>query len=566
MNKTVNINLGGVFFHIDEEAYQMLKNYLDSIRFSLRNDPEGLEEILNDIEARISELLSEKVKDNRQVVNTTDIEEIISIMGQPEDYSMEEESNDYTTEEDPNNPFNSKRKKYKKKFFRDGEDKFIGGVAAGFAHYVGVEPIWIRILFIISLFIGVGSPILVYLVLWILLPEARTTSEKLQMQGKDINISNIQKTVSENVERISKNVEEFGQKIKKKDLGGFESSVKNNSQKFFDGLGNVMKKILLAIRKIIGIVLLIGSIVMIVSLIVSLFSVNTLNHFGIFQEIFDNNSSFFFENTFPIWMISILIFMLVLIPCIFWLLLSLRIISSNFKGFNLPTILTLVGLWFISLLFVIYSGIEFSSYSVNRGNTNQEERLEFVKNDTIILKALPHEKYGSYSKLSRHSDDQFILENNEQKKYSNQIRIRVKKSNNENSLLRIQKESEGKTFKNAIANTELIDYNFDTNEKELLLNGYFISPTINKRIDEEIDLDVIIPVGTIIYFDDSVKYLLSNVKNVQRIYDRDMINHYFIMTKEGLECLDCPDEVIRNEDYIKTTIDKDNVSIKVNYY
>ena len=91
MNKTININLGGIFFHIDELAYQKLKLYLDAIRRSLSDDPQGRDEILNDIELRIGELLSERIKNERQVINEADIDEITKIMGKPEDYLADEE-------------------------------------------------------------------------------------------------------------------------------------------------------------------------------------------------------------------------------------------------------------------------------------------------------------------------------------------------------------------------------------------------------------------------------------------------------------------------------------------
>ncbi|WP_196885208.1 PspC domain-containing protein [Aureivirga sp. CE67] len=561
MNKTVNINLGGVFFHIDEDAYEMLKNYLDSIRFSLRNDPEGLEEILNDIEARICELLSEKVKDSRQVVKTTDIEEVISIMGQPEDYSMEEDTTNFSSDTTEEESRGSKKRKYKKKFFRDGEDKFIGGVSAGFAHYIGVEPIWIRIILIVLTFVSFGSTVLVYLLLWILLPEAKTTSEKLQMRGEDINISNIQKTVSENVDKISKNVEDFGKKIKKKDFSGYENKIRNNSQRFFGTIGNVMKGILIGLRKFIGIVLLIGAIFMIANLVIALFSVNTLNHFGIFQEAFVYNSPFFFENTYPLWIISTMIFILALIPCIFWLLLSLRIISSNFKGFNLPTVLSLVGLWFISLLFVIYSGIEFSRYSSTDGITKDENELILQKKDTIIIKAIGNKKIGPYSKFNRRNKNQIFIDEGVEKKYSNNLYINVGKSNDNESLIIVKKKSEGVNLSQAQANSEEINYNYKFDNNTLFLDGYFLSPYKYKSISEYVSLNIIIPEGSIVYFDKSVKNLLYKVDNLQDIYDQNMVNHYFIMTKEGLECLDCPEDDYRNDDYIKTK--KDTISIKV---
>ena len=145
MNKTININLGGIFFHIDEIAYQKLKLYLDAIRRSLSDDPQGRDEIINDIEHRIGELLSERIKDQRQVVNENDIDEITKIMGKPEDYLVDEE----IFEDEPK----YRTRTSSKKLFRDGDDKFLGGVCSGLAHYLGIDIIWMRIIFKNSTFV-----------------------------------------------------------------------------------------------------------------------------------------------------------------------------------------------------------------------------------------------------------------------------------------------------------------------------------------------------------------------------------------------------------------------------
>ncbi|WGH76923.1 PspC domain-containing protein [Tenacibaculum tangerinum] len=186
MNKTININLGGFFFHIDETAYQKLKRYLDAIARSLSDDPQGKNEIIADIEARISELLSERITDARQVVNESDIEEIIAIMGQPEDYAEAEETYNENTS------YNYSRNTAKK-MFRDGDDKFLGGVCSGLGHYFNIDVVWIRLTFLILTLAGFGFGIIGYIILWIILPEAKTTSEKLQMEGEAVNIDNIEK-------------------------------------------------------------------------------------------------------------------------------------------------------------------------------------------------------------------------------------------------------------------------------------------------------------------------------------------------------------------------------------
>ena len=199
MNKTININLGGIFFHIDEMAYQKLKRYLDAIRRSLSDDPQGRDEIINDIELRIGELLSERVKDVRQVVNENDIDEVTKIMGKPEDYLVDEE----IFEDEPV----YRKRTTSKKLFRDGDDKFLGGVCSGLAHYIGMEPIWMRIIWLVIAF-GFGVGFFIYPLLWILIPVAETTTEKLQMKGEPVNISNIEKKIREEFSDVSENIKD----------------------------------------------------------------------------------------------------------------------------------------------------------------------------------------------------------------------------------------------------------------------------------------------------------------------------------------------------------------------
>ena len=204
MNKTININLGGFFFHIDEVAYQKLRRYLESISRSLSDDPQGKNEIIADIEARISELLSEKITDARQVVNESDIDDIIKIMGQPEDYADAEEAYSDSSYSYQRNTASSR------KLFRDADDKFLGGVCSGIGHYFNIDVIWVRILFIVL--VASGFSPLAYIILWILLPEAKTTAEKLQMEGEPVNIDNIEKKIREEFTNMSENVSVFANK------------------------------------------------------------------------------------------------------------------------------------------------------------------------------------------------------------------------------------------------------------------------------------------------------------------------------------------------------------------
>ena len=148
MNKTVNINLGGMFFHIDEDAYQKLTRYFDAIKRSLSNST-GQDEIIKDIEMRVSELLTEKQKTEKHVVGLKDVDEVIAIMGQPEDYKIDDES-----PESNSSDFSSPKTR---KLYRDTENGMIGGVLAGLGHYFGIDKAWLRVILLILFFAwGIG--------------------------------------------------------------------------------------------------------------------------------------------------------------------------------------------------------------------------------------------------------------------------------------------------------------------------------------------------------------------------------------------------------------------------
>jgi len=170
MNKTVNINLAGIFFHIDEDAYLKLQRYLEAIKRSF-TDSQGREEIISDIEARISELFTERMKTERQVIGNKEVEEVIAIMGQPEDYLVDDE----IFEDEPSSKTkNTYRSSSSKKLYRDTDNSYIGGVSAGLAHYFGIDAIWIRLIWILLVF-GAGTGVFLYILLWILVPEAKTS-------------------------------------------------------------------------------------------------------------------------------------------------------------------------------------------------------------------------------------------------------------------------------------------------------------------------------------------------------------------------------------------------------
>jgi phage shock protein PspC (stress-responsive transcriptional regulator) len=198
MKKTFTVNIGGVILHIDEDAYQKLNNYLEKLTLHFREDP-SKEEIMADIESRIAELLNEKTTKG-QAVNIDHITEIIEIMGKPEDF-------DADTEEQKE--AENKTKKKHKHLYRNPDDKMLGGVASGIAAYLNTDTALVRILLVILGFLSFGFSIILYLLFWIIVPEAETLSEKLEMRGEDISIENIKKNIQPEFEKVKNSVNAF---------------------------------------------------------------------------------------------------------------------------------------------------------------------------------------------------------------------------------------------------------------------------------------------------------------------------------------------------------------------
>ncbi|MEI7662169.1 MAG: PspC domain-containing protein, partial [Bacteroidota bacterium] len=196
MKKTLTINLGGIVFHIDEDAYQFLSRYLENLERHFSRQ-EGFRDILNDIESRIAEILGDRLSETRQVVTVEDVNEVIAIMGNPVEFDREEPAG---TNKDARGG-----RKGDKRFFRNPDEKVIAGVCSGIASYFHLDPVWIRLIFLVFILAG-GSGILLYLVLWIVIPEALTTTDKLEMRGEKINILSIEKSIREEVSELGTRV------------------------------------------------------------------------------------------------------------------------------------------------------------------------------------------------------------------------------------------------------------------------------------------------------------------------------------------------------------------------
>ena len=217
MKKTVTVNLDKTIFNIDDDAYEILDAYLKSLNDHFAREKGG-QEILNDIESRIAELFKERLGYGMQVITLQEVNEVIAIMGRPDEIEnpLESETSDKTTGEkesdsDSSSGSNTTRNAdaatesatpRRRRLYRDPDNRILGGVASGIAYYIGIDVVLVRVILVLLLPLWASS-IWIYLLLWICVPEARTTAQKLEMRGETPTVDNIRRAVEEEHENSS---------------------------------------------------------------------------------------------------------------------------------------------------------------------------------------------------------------------------------------------------------------------------------------------------------------------------------------------------------------------------
>ncbi len=537
MKKTVNINLAGTFFHIDEDAFAKLQRYLDAIRRSL-TDPQGSDEIIRDIEARIGELFSEKIESSSQVISLKELDEVIAVMGQPEDYMVDEEIFD----DIPPASKKGKRSSYKQ-LFRDIDNKFIAGVSSGLGHYLGFDAIWVRLLWVLLTIFSSGTFILIYILFWILVPAAETTSQKLKMTGEPVNISNIEKKFKEGYETVA-------DKVKNVDYDKYGNRVKSGATGFFETLGNILLAILKIFVKFIGIILIIVSLATLVGLIVGLFTFGSVDLWGQ-GEVMDYISAVDTSNA-PLWLISLLVLGAVGIPFFVLFILGLKLLISNLKSLGTTVKISLLILWILSLIGLGIIGVRQATQQAYNGDFNIENELQVFPSDTLIISMRANSQY--HHSVYRHGGLQIEYdENGDRVIYSNDIRLIVRSTTDSIGKIVVEKSAQGNSHLDARDRAEAIQYNYSLENGTLYLDGYFVTDFKNKYRDQEVDIVVYLPEGTVLYADDNTYSFHRNVAGYGDILNNGDEGRHLLITRNKTQCLDCPERIIDADDTYETS-------------
>lgn len=564
MNKTVNINLANTLFHIDDDAYNKLRRYLESIKRSF-SGTKGSDEIIADIEARIAELFLEKMENERQVITNKEVDQVIDVMGQPEDYMVDED----IFEDEPKKSY-AQPVTRAKKLYRDIDHKYIGGVCAGLEHYLGIDALWVRLIFILLAVFTSGFGLIAYILLWILVPEAATTSQKLDMRGEPVNISNIERKVKEGFDDVA-------DKVKNVDYEKVGNKVKSGSKTFFDTIGDIILFLFKVFGKFIGILLIIIGASTLVGLFFGLFTVGMFDAVNVpgvdFYEIVNTSGA-------PVWLVSILLFFAVGIPFFFVLYLGLKILVNNLKSIGNIAKFALLGLWLISVGTLIVFGIRQAAEFSYTGSVNERTELAMeIPSDTLMITM--KDGFREYDREDIHFGRMtFGYDDNDNRiLISDEVDIKIRRAESDSISINIRKDADGNSTLAARDRAKNIAYGYSIDGNEIVLDKYLTTETANKARNQEVTVTIYIPEGKTVYFDDNTsRYIGRGIDNDQGYYRSGIAGQYWLMDDDGeLQCLDCPEDedeedrngkgkIIINEDGIDIDIkdDQDSFEMKIN--
>ena len=611
MKKTLSINISGILFHIEEDGYTTLKAYLDAINkhFSHYQDNQ---EIITDIENRIAEIFLSYLKNNKQVITAENVSNLIEKMGTIADFKagekdLEPNPSEFREDAQEENDFykyitppNQEGAKGYKKLTRLPNRKILGGVCAGFAHYLAIDPLWTRLITILLLFSGGihigpdnfhffpwdfdfrfsfgwwtafayillwiilpvsyeepedkhvkklfrnpddrviggvssglsayfdvdvlwirlafvglvfagGSGFVIYLILWIITPVAKSITERIEMKGGAITLSNIESTIQENLNPEFPKQESTGRKIALAPFR-FLGKVINEIGKALGPFGRFLLEV---VRVIFGLIIFfIGMIVTITPLIL----------LGIYLELFNNED---WANLFdpvpfnaitellPVWL-AVAIAVAILIPGIVVTLLGISVLIKRSlidARFGLVTF----GLWLLSLMICAFQVPRVVSQFKEEANYVQEEIID-VPDGTLVIHSqgnATHDDFGFISiSLEGTPDSAFTL---------------------------VQEfHSRGRNHEDAVKNASEVKYDYALEDTVLTFNRSLEFTPESKFRGQGLRQTLQIPYNKPFVLDKSILPILSGTihSDGYKMKDINLKNHW-VYNENGLLCLNC---------------------------
>jgi phage shock protein PspC (stress-responsive transcriptional regulator) len=589
MKKNISINISGIIFHIEEDGYETLRKYLDSVNkyFSSFEDNS---EILADIEGRIAEIFLSKLNDGKQVITAEDVSNLIATMGSVSDFKAAEEQ-EFAAGEPAQKAGQQKSGASSpttpRTLMRDMNRKILGGVCAGIGHYFNIDPVWPRLLFVLLLFgyglillvyiimwfvlppsteiveepsfkkmyrdpdkkvisgvasgiaaffgtdisvirllfvvlsIFGGFGILLYIIMWIILPEAKTITEKMQMQGEAVTLSNIESTVKKGL-----NEKETGDEstLTKIILFPFRAiaAILNGLGKV---LGPVFRVLVDILRVAIGLVVTLMGLSFMLCLIIAfgimigMFSAPSWELFSDWYVSSPNLPLTAIRNSFPSWML-VFTFFAAFIPALFVLLIGNSIIAKRIV-FRPMFGWTLFVIFFVSAAVVSFSLPQMIYGFKEEGEYKVEESFSIAGKTPVLM-------------VNETGMDDYDVTSINLKGY-------------EGKDIRIIKhfQSQGASRKIAGENAKMIEYNVVQSDSVLTFDSNITFKPDAKFRAQRLDLDLMVPFNRPFVIDASLWRLIDTRVIDLRGYTLWNLNQEtqtWKITDRGVECTSCPEK------------------------
>lgn len=524
MNKTININLAGLFFHIDEDAYNKLQKYLGAVRRSF-SGMQGSEEIMSDIESRVAELFLEKRANDQQVISINHVEEVISIMGQPEDYEVDEE----IFEGERKSTAQEMKSRLSKPLFRDTLNGYIGGVCAGLGHFLGIDAIWVRIFFVVISFISFPFNVLAYIIFWIVVKDAVTTNQRLAMMGKEVNISNIGENFKSGFDDVVD-----GQTDADYRLVGQKG--KRGTVRFFSFLGRLIRGFFKAIVKIIGLFMFLIGATGLIALFFSLIGIGTAQ---LQSDDFMMLMNMSIPSNMSTWWIYLTAFFLIGIPFLVLSILGLRLLVSNMGSIGLTAKVVMGLLWVASVIGLCVIIASIGTSQAFDGNVNTLDKFSVNKEKVFELNMedSTHEGYdniyinGSHFNIGDYDGIKQIRLMG--------IKTAIAATTDSVASINVRYKAKGSSILEAKDAASQILYDYQVTDSSLTLNDYFILEGGNLN-NHKIEIIVNLPEGTKARMNEEfASHYREYISN--DAFSLGSNDSYTYQVKDGKAvCLDCP--------------------------
>lgn len=518
MKKTFTINISGTVFHIEDDAYDVLQKYLINLKNHFGVDEEG-KEIIADIEARIAEIFSSKATDEKKVITVVWVNEVIETMGTPEDFVEEEGDEEESI---------ASEAKRKRRLYRDPDHRVLGGVCGGLAAYFNMDPVILRIIFVVLFLVTSGVALPAYLILWIAVPKAVNTTQRLEMRGQEATVKNIEKSIKEEVKEVKESYKKF------KESDTYEKGKKSMAAGG-DVVYNIFKVLLKVFVIIVGVVLLLSGFFGLLGLISSM----VIGHSFVSgwpmvwsPEIYMPDFLGHLVEPGTVTWGMILAGMVAGIPLLAILYIGTKLVF-RFKSNNTAIGLSMVGIWFIALISLVALSVGQIKNYKSRASVTQSQVVNCNTCQTLYLN-LGEDKYDDYAEMDWDIDNFTVYVVDGEEVVVGEPRLDVKRSSTEDFVITVKSASRGKSRNDAKENSQEVKYNYNLKDSTVVFDPYFFIEEGKKWRNQEVFITIKVPEGKAIYLGDDLIKIIHDIENVSNTWDGDMVGKYWVMKPEGL--------------------------------